>query len=76
MNNRKCCSGCPIANQPINASFDLDACIGSLADELLAARTSAEVVRSYLSRIIAKVDELLDVLDEADWDFTDEEDDE
>ena len=69
--------GIPITTaKPLNLpqrEDDSDICVGRLTDELLAVRAQAEAVRNYFNRIIVKVDELLDVLDEADWDFDDEE---
>ena len=72
MYNKISCKGCSATNLP-QREDDLDVCVGRLTDELLAVRAQAEAVRNYLNRIIVKVDELLEVLDEADWDFDDEE---
>ena len=73
MSKMNCCPGCPLNKTPAPERPDLDACVGALADELLATRAAAESVRDYLNRIIVKVDELMNVLDEADWDFSGEE---
>ena len=72
MYNQIGCKGCAAMNLP-QREDDSDSCVGRLTDELLAVRAQAEAVRNYLNRIIVKVDELLDVLDEADWDVDDEE---
>ena len=67
------CTGCPLHHPEAQQMPDLHSCVGALADELLATRAAAESVRDYLNRIIVKVDELMNVLDEADWDFGGEE---
>ena len=74
MSKMNCCPGCPIHHTEVKEMPDLHSCVGALTDELLATRAAAEAVRDYLNRIIVKVDELMDVLDEADWDFSGEED--
>ncbi len=73
MYNQIGCKGCAATNLPHKEESDPNICVGELTDELLAVRAQAEAVRNYLNRIIVKVDELLEVLDEADWDFDDEE---
>ena len=73
MSKMNCCPGCPLHHPEAQQLPDLHSCVGSLADELLATRAAAESVRDYLNRIIVKVDELMDVLDEADWEFGGEE---
>ena len=74
MSKMNCCPGCPIHHTEVKEMPDLHSCVGALTDELLATRAAEEAVRDYLNRIIVKVDELMDVLDEADWDFSGEED--
>ena len=73
MSKMNCCPGCPIHHTEVKEMPDLHSCVGALTDELLATRAAAEAVRDYLNRIIVKVDELMDVLDEADWEFSGEE---
>lgn len=74
MSDMNSCSVCPMHRPAIEEIPDLDACVSTLADELMSTRAAAEEVRNYLNRMIAKIDELLDVLDEADWEFTEEDD--
>ena len=80
MNNRKCSPACALMNSPdaaerfAKSTDDLNVNVCALVDQLLSVRTAAEEVRNYVSRIIVKTDELLEVLDEADWDFGIEED--
>ena len=76
MSKMNCCPGCPLNQNAAPERPDLDACVGAMTDELLATRAAAEATRDYLNRIIVKADELLEVLDEADWDFGSEEDEE
>ena len=73
MSKMNCCPGCPLHHSEAQQMPDLHSCVGTLTDELLASRAAAEAVRDYLNRIIVKVDELMDVLDEADWEFSGEE---
>ncbi|MBQ2956517.1 MAG: hypothetical protein IJE08_08645 [Clostridia bacterium] len=73
MSKMNCCPGCPIHHTEVKEMPDLHSFVGALTDELLASRAAAEAVRDYLNRIIVKVDELMDVLDEADWEFSGEE---
>lgn len=73
-NKMNCCPGCPLHHPEAQQMPELHSCVGTLADELLATRMATEAVRNYLNRIIVKVDELMNVLDEADWDFSGEED--
>ena len=69
MSKMNCCTGCPLHHPESQQMPDLYSCVGALTDELLATRAAAEAVRNYLNRIIVKADELLEILDEADWNF-------
>ena len=73
MSKTTCCPVCPLNQTAAQEKPNLDACVGVLADELLATRATAEAMRDYLNRIIIKADELLDLLGEADWSFGGEE---
>lgn len=59
------------------AMREMSESVGPTVDQLMEARANAELMCTYMSRVIERIDAVLDVIDEYDWSFdADEEDDE